>query len=85
MSLGFRAVQWNRKKLVYDGILLTFVALYIGGFARIYWWLHPPKNLPDAIDIWIRRLWDLRVPHADGDLVDRPAGAAQPPLPSASV
>jgi nitrite reductase/ring-hydroxylating ferredoxin subunit/DMSO/TMAO reductase YedYZ heme-binding membrane subunit len=54
MSLGFRAVQWNRKKLVYDGILLTFVALYIGGFARIYWWLHPPKNLPDAIDIWIR-------------------------------
>ena len=54
MSVGFRAVQWNRKKLVYDGILLAAVALYITGFAAIYWRLHPPKNLPDAIDIWIR-------------------------------
>ena len=32
MSVGFRAVQWNRTKLVYDGILLAAVALYIGGF-----------------------------------------------------
>ena len=54
MSVGFRAVQWNRDKLVYDGILLAAVALYIAGFAAIYWGLHPPKNLPDAIDIWIR-------------------------------
>ena len=37
MSVGFRAVQWNRKKLVYDGILLAAVALYIAGFAAIYW------------------------------------------------
>ena len=54
MSVGFRAVQWNRDKLIYDGILLSAVALYIGGFSAIYWHLHPPKNLPDAIDIWIR-------------------------------
>jgi nitrite reductase/ring-hydroxylating ferredoxin subunit/DMSO/TMAO reductase YedYZ heme-binding membrane subunit len=54
MSVGFRAVQWNRDKLVYDGILLTTVALYLAGFAGIYWHLHPPKNLPEAIDIWIR-------------------------------
>lgn len=54
MSIGFRAVQWNRDKLVYDGILLAAVTLYIGGFVAIYWQLHPPKNLPDAIDIWIR-------------------------------
>ena len=54
MSVGFRAVQWNRDKLVYDGILLCAVALYIGIFVGIYWWLHPPKNRPDAIDIWIR-------------------------------
>ena len=54
MSVGFQAVQWNRKKLIYDGILLAAVALYLGGFAAIYWRLHPPKNLPDAIDIWIR-------------------------------
>src|SRR5471032_1051859 len=54
MSVGFRAVQWNRDKLVYDGILLAAVALYIAGFSAIHWQLHPPKNLPDAIDIWIR-------------------------------
>ncbi len=54
MSIGFRAVQWNRDKLVYDSILLIAVTLYIGGFAAIYWHLHPPKNLPDAIDILIR-------------------------------
>ena len=54
MSVGFRAVQWNRDKLVYDGILLAAVALFIAGFAAIHWQLHPPKKLPDAIDIWIR-------------------------------
>ena len=54
MSVGFRAVQWNRTKLVYDGILLAAVALYVAGFAAIYWQVNPPKNLPDAIDIWIR-------------------------------
>ena len=54
MSVGFRAVQWNRDKLVYDGILIAAVALLIAGFAAIYWQLYPPKNLPDAIDIWIR-------------------------------
>ncbi len=54
MSVGFRAVQWNRDKLVYDGVLLAAVALFIAGFAAIHWQWHPPKNLPDAIDIWIR-------------------------------
>jgi nitrite reductase/ring-hydroxylating ferredoxin subunit/DMSO/TMAO reductase YedYZ heme-binding membrane subunit len=54
MSVGFRAVQWNRDKLVYDGILIVVISLFIGGFAAIHWKLHPPKNLPDAIDIWIR-------------------------------
>ena len=54
MSVGFRAVQWNRDKLVYDGILLAAVALYSAVFAAITWQLFPPKNLPDAIDIGIR-------------------------------
>jgi len=54
MSTGFRAVQWNRDKLVYDGILIAGVALYLCGFAAIYWQVKPPKNLADAIDIWIR-------------------------------
>jgi nitrite reductase/ring-hydroxylating ferredoxin subunit/DMSO/TMAO reductase YedYZ heme-binding membrane subunit len=54
MSVGFRAVQWNRDKLLYDGILIVAISLYIAGFAAIHWMLEPPKNLPDAIDIWIR-------------------------------
>lgn len=54
MSVGFRAVQWNRDKLVYDGILVAAVSVFIAAFAAIYWQLHPPKNRPEAIDIWIR-------------------------------
>lgn len=54
MSAGFRAVQWNRGKLIYDGLLLAGVAAFIGGFVAIYWRLHPPKDLPEAIDVWIR-------------------------------
>ena len=54
MSVGFRAVQWNRTKLIYDGILFAAVAVYIAGFAAIYWRVNPPKDLPEAIDIWIR-------------------------------
>lgn len=54
MSAGFRAVQWNRAKLVYDGILIAAVALFIAGFVTIHGQLHPPKDLPDAIDHWIR-------------------------------
>src|SRR3954451_4224296 len=54
MSVGFRAVQWNRDKLVYDGVLLAAVALYCTVFATISWRLFAPKNLPDALDIGIR-------------------------------
>ena len=54
MSVGFKAVQWNRDKIIYDTILLAAVAMYLLGFAAITWQLHPPKNIPDIIDIWIR-------------------------------
>lgn len=54
MSVGFKAVQWNRDKIVYDVILVACVALYLGIFAVIGWRWHPPNNLPDIIDIWIR-------------------------------
>ncbi len=54
MSVGFRAVQWNRAKLVYDAILLAGVALYIGTYLILVHWLDPPKDLPAAIDIRIR-------------------------------
>ncbi|NET54743.1 MAG: Rieske 2Fe-2S domain-containing protein [Symploca sp. SIO2E6] len=35
MSIGYKAVQWNRHKIIYDIILLTMVALYIFGFMTI--------------------------------------------------
>jgi DMSO/TMAO reductase YedYZ heme-binding membrane subunit/nitrite reductase/ring-hydroxylating ferredoxin subunit len=54
MSVGFRAVQWNRTKLVYDAVLVVAVLLVIAGFAKLYWSWYPPKDLPAAIDIWIR-------------------------------
>ena len=54
MSSALRAVQWNRAKLVYDGILLTGVALYISAYFTLVYWLDPPKDLPAAIDLRIR-------------------------------
>jgi nitrite reductase/ring-hydroxylating ferredoxin subunit/DMSO/TMAO reductase YedYZ heme-binding membrane subunit len=32
MSTGYRAVQWNRQKIVYDAVMLGGVALYIAAF-----------------------------------------------------
>jgi hypothetical protein len=58
MSTAFRAVQWNRVKIAYDGILLAGVALYIGIFmAAGRWWLSPPGD-PTT--------WELLRVHAFG-------------------
>jgi nitrite reductase/ring-hydroxylating ferredoxin subunit/DMSO/TMAO reductase YedYZ heme-binding membrane subunit len=54
MSSAFRAVQWNQTKLVYDGTLLTGVALYISAYMILVYWLDPPKDVPAAIDLRIR-------------------------------
>jgi nitrite reductase/ring-hydroxylating ferredoxin subunit/DMSO/TMAO reductase YedYZ heme-binding membrane subunit len=54
MSVGFRAVQWNRAKLIYDAILLVCVVVFITVFVALHQRWHPPKSLPDEIDIWIR-------------------------------
>ena len=35
MSVGYKAVQWNRTKIIYDLILWTTVALYIFGFMTV--------------------------------------------------
>jgi nitrite reductase/ring-hydroxylating ferredoxin subunit/DMSO/TMAO reductase YedYZ heme-binding membrane subunit len=32
MSHGYRAVLWNRQKLIYDGLLLSGVALFLAGY-----------------------------------------------------
>jgi nitrite reductase/ring-hydroxylating ferredoxin subunit len=54
MSVDFRAVQWNRRKLDYDAILIACVALFIAGYALIRYATNPPKSLPEAIDVYIR-------------------------------
>jgi hypothetical protein len=54
VSTGFRAVQWNRAKLAYDGILLAGVVIYIGGYLLLAYRLDPPKDQPAAIDLRIR-------------------------------
>jgi nitrite reductase/ring-hydroxylating ferredoxin subunit/DMSO/TMAO reductase YedYZ heme-binding membrane subunit len=54
MSAGFRAVQWNRDKIVYDAVLVGAVTLFLAGFVVVARQLQPPKSLADAIDIWIR-------------------------------
>lgn len=45
MGVSYQAVQWNRQKLIYDGILLLSVALYIYGFIAI------SGAISDTVDI----------------------------------
>jgi len=54
MSAGFRAVQWNAAKLVYDGVLVGAVTLYIGAFLIVGTWLDPPADPPAAADLAIK-------------------------------
>lgn len=56
MSVGFKAVQWNRDKYIYDAALVGAVAAFLAAFVSVYWAVRPPKDLPEAIDIWIRAL-----------------------------
>jgi nitrite reductase/ring-hydroxylating ferredoxin subunit len=54
MSTGFRAVQWNRAKLAYDGILVAGVTIYLGAFLVAEYRLTPPADTLEAIDLRIR-------------------------------
>jgi len=54
MSAGYRAVQWNRDKLVYDGLLIAAVALYVIVFLIVEARLEPPKDALGEIDLRIR-------------------------------
>jgi nitrite reductase/ring-hydroxylating ferredoxin subunit/DMSO/TMAO reductase YedYZ heme-binding membrane subunit len=54
MSVGYRAVQWNRDKLVYDGLLITAVALYLTAFLIVVPRFEPPKDALGEIDLRIR-------------------------------
>jgi nitrite reductase/ring-hydroxylating ferredoxin subunit/DMSO/TMAO reductase YedYZ heme-binding membrane subunit len=54
MSAGYRAVQWNRDKLAYDGLLVAAVVLYIAAFLIVVPRLEPPKDALGEIDLRIR-------------------------------
>jgi nitrite reductase/ring-hydroxylating ferredoxin subunit/DMSO/TMAO reductase YedYZ heme-binding membrane subunit len=54
MSVGYKAVQWSREKLIYDAILLVGVVVFIGGFMAVSYRIEPPKDLAAAIDVRIR-------------------------------
>jgi nitrite reductase/ring-hydroxylating ferredoxin subunit/DMSO/TMAO reductase YedYZ heme-binding membrane subunit len=54
MSVGFQAVQWNRAKLVYDGILIGCVALFIAAFMAIGAWRNPPADAAAWINLRIK-------------------------------
>jgi nitrite reductase/ring-hydroxylating ferredoxin subunit/DMSO/TMAO reductase YedYZ heme-binding membrane subunit len=54
MSVGFSAVQWNRRKLIYDGILIAGVMLFIGTFMTVGALRKPPADMPAWINLRIK-------------------------------
>ena len=54
MSVGFSAVQWNRRKLIYDGILVAGVVLFIGAFMTVGASRNPPADMPAWINLRIK-------------------------------
>ncbi len=51
MSAGFGAIGWNRKKVVYDLVLLAGVILFIGVAIALDWRNEPPKNAADMFGL----------------------------------
>lgn len=56
MSAGFRAVQWNRRKIMYDAILVAGVALFVGAFMTIGALRAPPADASAWINLRIKAL-----------------------------
>jgi DMSO/TMAO reductase YedYZ heme-binding membrane subunit/nitrite reductase/ring-hydroxylating ferredoxin subunit len=54
MSVGLRAVQWNRAKVIYDSILVVAVWLYLAAYYGFAKWLDPPKDRLSEIDLNIK-------------------------------
>jgi nitrite reductase/ring-hydroxylating ferredoxin subunit/DMSO/TMAO reductase YedYZ heme-binding membrane subunit len=54
IGTGFRAVQWNRSKIVYDAIVLACVIAFVATFLTVAWWMNPPKNAAEAIGMRIQ-------------------------------
>ncbi len=51
---GFRAVQWNRAKLLYDAVVVACVMAYVVAFLAIASWMNPPNNVAEAINLRIQ-------------------------------
>ena len=77
MSAGFQAVQWNRRKLVYDAILVAGVALFIGTFMTVGALRNPPADHAGLDRPAHQGVRHLRVRDADHHPDDRPARAAR--------
>ena len=56
MSVGFKAVQWNRRKIVYDAILIAAVVLFIVTYMTVGALRNPPVDKPAWIDLRINAL-----------------------------
>jgi nitrite reductase/ring-hydroxylating ferredoxin subunit/DMSO/TMAO reductase YedYZ heme-binding membrane subunit len=55
MTIAFRAMQWNREKIVYDAILFVGVILYVAIFMTAgRWWLSPAGDMATWEDLRIR-------------------------------
>ena len=54
MSASFSAVQWNRRKLIYDASLIASVMLFIGAFMTIGALRNPPADMPAWINLRIK-------------------------------
>jgi DMSO/TMAO reductase YedYZ heme-binding membrane subunit/nitrite reductase/ring-hydroxylating ferredoxin subunit len=54
MSVGFKAVQWNRAKILYDIVLLGAVIGYIAMFAYASFGQYPNQTYLETVDTYIR-------------------------------
>ena len=54
MSVGFKAAQWNRRKLIYDGILIACIVLFTGTFMTVGALRNPPADVPAWINLRVK-------------------------------
>jgi nitrite reductase/ring-hydroxylating ferredoxin subunit/DMSO/TMAO reductase YedYZ heme-binding membrane subunit len=54
MSAGFQAVMWNRRKVIYDAVVLAGMALFIGGFITLSAVDKPPDGYLGWIDLRLK-------------------------------
>ena len=85
MSVGFTAVQWNRRKIVYDAILVAGVVLFIGTFMTLGALRNPPADHAGVDQPAHQGVRHLRLRDAHHHPDDRAARATLPALPAAAL